>query len=204
MDRDPLWVGSGRLEFPSFLLLWLVGLGITPIINRPHRPTDNAQVERCNGIWFEQVARGQRYATLQAVQRASDQARSNRLAALPSRNRHCAGRAPLVALPQLAHAPRPFHPDHEPQAFHMARIYHYLSTWLWHRSVDKTGQFSLGGRNHRIGSAYRGQVITLHFDPQSRLFIACHLDGHELLRFALATITPDYICGTGSPPLDTS
>jgi hypothetical protein len=34
MDRDALFVGSTRLEWPGTLLLWLVGLAVQPIINR--------------------------------------------------------------------------------------------------------------------------------------------------------------------------
>lgn len=47
-DRDPTCIGSSRL----------VGLGVEPLVNRAHRPTDNAQVERCNGLWVDPVARG--------------------------------------------------------------------------------------------------------------------------------------------------
>ena len=46
MDRDSVLVGSCRLEWPGTLLLWLIGLGVQPIINRAYRPTDNAIVER--------------------------------------------------------------------------------------------------------------------------------------------------------------
>jgi len=46
MDRDAVFVGSCRLEWPGTLLLWLIGLGVQPIINRAYRPTDNAIVER--------------------------------------------------------------------------------------------------------------------------------------------------------------
>ncbi len=94
MDRDPIGVGSSRLEFPSVLLLWLVALGITPVINRPHRPTDNAQVERCNGIWVEQVARGPQPPTWTALQAQTDAAWYDRCHCLPSRNPACAGRPP--------------------------------------------------------------------------------------------------------------
>jgi transposase InsO family protein len=58
MDRDPLFVSNPRLEWPGTLLLWLVGLGITPIINRPGRPTDNANVERLGRTWHEHVGYG--------------------------------------------------------------------------------------------------------------------------------------------------
>ena len=197
MDRDPIWVGSSRLEFPGRLLLWLIGLQIIPIINRAHRPTDNAQVERCNGIWFEQVARGQTYTSLAQVQAASDQARQDRLAHLPSRNPHCQHQAPLVALPQLNQPRIPYTIRTEPDLFDIRRVYSYLSHWRWQRIIDSSGQLSLGGFNRRIGSAFCGQVVKVHFDLETALFVASTLQGHELKRFSLPSITTEAICGTG-------
>lgn len=197
MDRDPLFVGSTRLEFPGRLMLWLVGLGVTPIINRAHRPTDNAQVERCNGIWFEQVARGQTYPTLDAVQVATDRARQDRLAHLPSRNPHCHKQAPLVALPELAQARVVYTPEQELNQFDMSQIYHYLSLWQWQRIVDSSGQFGFAGSKQRIGYAFCGQVVKLHFDLDTCSFVAADLQGNEGYRFTLASLTPEAICGTG-------
>jgi hypothetical protein len=197
MDRDPLFVGSSRLEFPGRLLLWLIGLDVTPIINRAHRPTDNAQVERCNGIWFEQVARAQTYTSIAEVQVASDTARFDRLAFLPSRNRHCQRQPPFTALPHLHHPRIPYSSDTESTLFDINRVYNYLQLWQWQRSIDSSGQLSLGGLNHRIGYAFCGQVVKLHFDLDTLEFVATHLQGHELKRFMLSTISTDTICGTG-------
>lgn len=197
MDRDPLFVGSTRLEFPGRLMLWLVGLGVAPIINRAHRPTDNAQVERCNGIWFEHVARGQSYQTLDEVQQATDQARRDRLEYLPSRNPHCHKQPPLVALPELAQTLISYTFEQEAQSFDMQPIYHYLAQWQWQRLVDSSGQFGFAGSKQRIGYAFCGQVVKLHFDLEALTFVACHLLGHELYRFTLTSLTPESICGTG-------
>lgn len=202
MDRDPIWVGSTRLEFPSWLLLWLVGLDVMPIINRAGRPTDNAQIERCNGIWFEQVGRGQSYNTLSQVQLVSDLARYDRLAHLPSANRHCQQQAPLVVLPQLQTPLRPYHPTNEPNLFQMQRVDHYLNQWRWQRLVDRSGQISLAGHAERLGRAWAGHIVKLHFDPHTQTFIAHTLTDDFLKSFTHPKINPQTICGMGTSPLD--
>ena len=73
MDRDSIFVGSTRLEWPGLLLLWLVGLGVQPIINRAYRPTDNAIVERNHWTWEQQVVLGQTHLSLASIQQATEQ-----------------------------------------------------------------------------------------------------------------------------------
>jgi transposase len=204
MDRDPIWVGSSRLEFPSVLLLWLVGLGIIPIINRPHRPTDNAQVERCNGIWVEQVARGAAPNTWTELQHQTDVAWRDRREYLPSRNPACAGQPPAIAVPALWQVRRPYHPQQEARLLDMQRVHTYLAQWRWQRLVDKTGQFSLGGYQQHVPRPFVGHLLTLHFDPHAGEFIAATIDGRILRRFLLPILQPATLMGTGSLPLDTS
>ncbi|MBL8133619.1 MAG: DDE-type integrase/transposase/recombinase [Anaerolineae bacterium] len=208
MDRDPLWVGSSRLDFPSRLLLWLVGLGVTPVINRPHRPTDNAQVERCNGIWFEQVARGAQPATWDALQQQTDRAWQDRRELLPSRNPRCAGQPPAVAVPALLSPRRPFARDREAALFDLQQVFAYLATWKWQRVVDITGQISLGSFSRRVlpqtPRTRHRQLIALHFDLPLRLFVARTLDGEPLSTFTLPYLSPDFLMGTGSVNLDSS
>lgn len=204
MDRDPVWVGSSRLEFPSLLMLWLVGLGVTPIINRPHRPTDNAQVERCNGIWVDQVARGATPATWSELQHQTDVAWRDRRECLPSRNPACGGRPPVLAVPELLRACRPYHPQQEAALLEMQRVYTYLAGWRWQRVVDVSGQFSLGGYQAHVPRRYVGHLLNLHFDPLAAEFVAATIDGQTLKRFLLPLLEPTTLIGTGSLSLDTS
>jgi hypothetical protein len=197
MDRAPVFVGSGRLEWPGVLLLWLVGLGVDPIINRPHRPTDNAQVERCNRTWNEQVALGLRTAPVPAIQAATDQAWQDRRECLPSRNPQCQGQPPVVAHPELLLPRRPYSPDDEARRFDMQRVYDYLSCWSWQRKVDPQGCISMADHNRRIHRGYCGQVVNVRFDPLTQVFVASAVDGTELRRFTLPVISPDYIMGAG-------
>jgi transposase len=195
MDRDPLWVGSTRLEWPGVVLLWLVGLDVTPIINRPRRPTDNAQVERCGRTWNEHVALGANCQTLEQVQALTDRAWTDRREHLPSRNPNCAGRPPLRALPQLAHPRRSYSPQQEADLFDMQRVYAYLSQWEWERKVDHQGCISMADHNRRVSLDHVGQIVKVRFDHQSARFVTVAVDGIQLSRFTLPVITQDYIQG---------
>jgi transposase InsO family protein len=57
VDNGAPWANWSDL--PPALVLWWLGLGIEPVWNHPHRPQENAFVERCNGLlsaWGEPQA----------------------------------------------------------------------------------------------------------------------------------------------------
>jgi len=197
MDRDPVWVGSTRMEWPGVLLLWLVGLGITPIINRPYCPTDNAQVERGNRTWNERVYLGSENATPQELQQLADQSWQDRREALPSRNPQCHGKPPLVTHPELRQSRHPYTMEQEADLFKIQRVYTYLSQWQWERKVDTTGCISLADFNRRVSKDHIGQVVKVHFDSETTSFVAQAVDGSELQRFTLPVISQDHILGQG-------
>jgi hypothetical protein len=201
MDRDPLFVGSTRFEWPGTLLLWLVGLGVTPIVNDPYRPTQNARVERQGRTWKDDVAVGPAYPSLQAVQAASEHAQADRLMALPSRNPACAGQPPLLAHPELAISRRLFDPAQEADLFDFESVELYLSDWSWLRLVDQQGCISLADHNISVGRAYYRQSVEVVYDLDAHAFIARTLDPLPLLlrQFPLDAITPRYIMGFGEP-----
>ena len=198
MDRDPIWVGSSRLEWPGVLLLWLVGLDIIPIINRPGRPTDNAQVERLNRTWLEHVGLSHTSASPADIQQATNQAWEDRLFHLPSHNKHCDGLPPALVFPDLFVNQRTYDPDEECALFDLQRVYDYLATWHWQRKVDITGSISLHNTNRFVNKAYYGQIVNVRFDAQAHHFIVSAMDGTQLKTFILPSITTEYITGTGS------
>lgn len=197
MDRDSLFIGSSRLEWPGTLLLWLVGLDVQPIINRAYRPTDNAMVERSHRTWKGDVLVGGRLVDLVALQATSDQALEDRRLYLPSRHRGCQGQPPTVAFPKLTTARRPYHPDQERALFDLRRVDAYLAQWEWRRQVDTTGKISLANRNHWVGKHYRGQVVKIHFDPSTREFVCSSVANEEIARLQLIEVSLDYILGQG-------
>jgi hypothetical protein len=204
MDRGSVFVGSTRLEWPSTLLLWLAGLGITPQINAAGRPTQNAQVERQNQTWLYHVAVGAAYPTVCWAQHATDTARYERLAWLPSRNRACGGRAPLQAQPDLCVPRRVYHPSQESRLFDWERVELYLSDWRWGRMVDKVGAISLADHNVYISNQHVGQAVEVTYDLALHRFVAraCDLARIILRDFELSVITPQSIIGQVITPSD--
>lgn len=198
MDRDAIWVGSSRLEWPGVLLLWLVGLDILPVINRPGRPTDNAQVERLNRTWLEHVGFSLTNASVTAIQAATDKAWHDRLFNLPSNNKYCQGQTPAKSFPELFEKVRPYHPDEEATLFDMNHVYLYLAQWQWQRKVDKTGCISLNDYNRLVSKAHCEQIVKVRFDAEALQFVASTIDGLELKRFTIPSINTEYIRGTGS------
>lgn len=195
MDRDPLFVGSGRLEWPSTLLLWFVGLGIQPIINRAYRPTDNALVERSHRTWKADVLGGGHYVDLVALQSFSDQTLEDRRCHLPSGHENNHGLPPILAFPDLTTPRRPYAVDQECTLFHLERVDAYLAQWQWRRKVSPSGRVSLADKNHYVGYRHRGQIVKIHFDPKTREFVSTDLDDHEIARFQVEDVSRDFILG---------
>jgi len=198
MDRDTLFIGSPRLEWPGTLLLWLVGLGIEPLINRAFRPTDNAMVERSHRTWRGDVLVGGRFADLLLLQAQSDQALDDRRCHLPSRHKGCHRSPPAQAYPHLMTPRRPYQVQHERALFDLHRVDKYVAQWSWQRQVDVTGKISLANRNHLVGRLYRGQVVKVHFDPLTREFVCASVDQTEIARLQLSELSLDYILGEGA------
>jgi transposase len=201
-DRDPLFVGSGRLQWPGTLQLWFVGLGIKPIINRAYRPTDNAIVERNHWTWEQHVLLGRQYERLEDVQEETNRSFADRREMLPSRHRGCNGRPFVEAFPALNEPRRRYVPEEEPDLFDLKRVDAYLAQWEWRRVVDSMGKISLAGRNFYVGKPHRKQVVKLRFDQKSREMVCQLVGGTEIARLTLHEFSPDYILGTvyGSEP----
>jgi putative transposase len=195
MDRDRLFVGCSRLQWPGPLLLWLVGLRVQPVINRAYRPTDNATVERNHWTWEQHVLLGQSYPQVEQVQHATDQSFADRREYLPSRHVGCNGRPPAEAFPTLRQPRRPYTSIQEQQLFDLQRVDAYLSQWEWRRTVSSQGRISLADRNYSVGAAYRGQVVKIRFDAQAREFVCSHVAGHPIARFTVPEVSQDYILG---------
>lgn len=197
MDRDPLFIGSTRFEWPSALILWLIGLGITPIINPRARPTKNANVERYNKTWLYHVGMTTKTYTVETLQAFTDQAWEDRRCFLSSRNRHCKNHPPMVALPELKHSKRYYDPITEKQDFEMDKVYKYLSQWSWKRQLDTHGRISVGGVQRAISKNHKGQIVRVSFVTPSNLFEVEDLEGKMLRQFAIPNISLDYLTRGG-------
>jgi transposase InsO family protein len=177
-------------DLPPALALWLIGLGIQVIWNRPRRPKENAKVERCNGLigsWGDPSTCAD-HATWEAhlgevvvIQR--EQYVTRKL-----------GRPRLAAYPELTTNPRPYPEPGTGEPFELERVQQWLAQGRWPRIVSKIGQITFYGKAYRVGRAWAGEQVWLRFDAQTSQWVIEAKDGKELIRHAAEQITSERIC----------
>lgn len=176
VDNGPPW--GNRQHLPSALTLWLFGLGVDVIHNRPYRPEDNSQVERTHGTvkrWVEPTD----------CQNLSDLESRLNQAAFLHRERYpsCDGLTRLQAYPALKHpAGSSYAPATEAQLWQFERACEHLAQYCWPRKVSKIGQISLYNRNYSVGRPYSGQMVCVHFDASTRDWMVEDVHGQLLCR----------------------
>lgn len=161
VDNGRPW-SAGR-ELPSALALWLLGLGVAVVWNRPRHSTDNAVIERAHGVcqrWVE-PATCPDLATLQArLERFTTLQRE----AYPGP----AGPSRLAAFPVLAHGGRPYDPTAEGAQWDEARVWAALAPRVWPRRVDTVGRISVYNRALGVGRAWAGATVTVQLVRRGR------------------------------------
>lgn len=170
-DNELTLAGNPTDPFPSLLTLWLVGLGVRHFLTRPHRPTDQAQVERNHRTLSTFALDEESQANPTALQQALNRERSLHNTYFPSRASDCGGRPPLEAHPELLRPRRPYRPEWELALFDLRRVYDYLATFTFRRQVSATGQISLGRKRYSVGRTWAGQSLSVRFDPQQREWV---------------------------------
>jgi hypothetical protein len=180
-DGEPTLIGKPQDAFPSTFTPWLTGLGITHLVIRPGRPTDNAEVERWHRTINDYAIVGHEHADAAQMQHILDQAVHDLNYELPSHAADCHGLAPLVAHPDLLQPRRPFRPEHEWALFNLQRVDAYLATFTWTRKVGTKGRITIGGRDRRynVGRRYAGRHVLVRFDPSDRHFVFFDVDHPE-------------------------
>lgn len=200
-DNEMSLGGNPNDPFPSWLSLWLAGLGIKHVFIRSHCPKDQAQIERqhrtLDGFTFSQQDR----QDLDSFQRALDRERHLYNHDFPSRASTCAHQTPLGAFPELLKPRRPYQSEWEPVLFSLQRVFDYLATFTFERKANSNGQVTLKGIHYTVGYTYAGQTIHVSFDAQERqwIFALPNQDGDmiEIKRQTLVDIT--YTALTGLP-----
>ncbi len=90
------------------LALWLLGIGIELIYNRPNSPQANAKVERCQGTSARWAEPGQMASAAQLKQRLEEVCYDH-VFRYPTRV--CGGNTRIVCFPELLQNPKPFQPE---------------------------------------------------------------------------------------------
>lgn len=177
-DRETVYVGSPEANFPSCFTLWLVGMGITHLLSRSHRPTDQPHIERNHRTMGDWVWKDQTFETLALLQQALDHRCASHNQHYPTQAAHCHGQPPLVVFPWATHSQRLYHPAIESDGFSMERVDQYLAQRVHVRQANANCVVSLGGHSYTMGQPFRDQPVTAQFLPALRSFRFRSAEGH--------------------------
>jgi hypothetical protein len=187
VDNGSPW--ATQTDIPSALALWLIGLGVKVLLNRPRQCTDNAIVERGHGVMAQWVE-PDHALTYQALQAQLNAAIRMQRECYPIRQ----GQSRLAAYPALAHNPRRYAPEREAAMWQLHRVHTWLAQQVWVRCVDKVGYISFFSIALSVGRAWAGQTVQLHFDPATRDWVIETRTGQFLKRSFALELTPERIC----------
>lgn len=145
------------------LALWLIGLGIGVIWNRPRTPQDNAKVERCQGTlgkWTEY----EKLKSTEALQLALD--RESNFYNQVFRDRRKNNTTRLERHPNLMHTRKLYCSG----SFKESRVLSFVAKGCWMRQVSTNGQVSIAGERFSVGQALAGQIVKLNFDAEQKVW----------------------------------
>ena len=187
--------GSPTDPFPSALSPYLAGLGIAHRFIRPHQPTDQAAVERTHRTLDGLVCSEADWADAASLQAALERERHVYNRAFPARASDCAGRAPLVAHPQLLHPRRPYAAAGEVVLFEVQRVYDLLAQQELRRKVNASGQVSVGRHLYSVGRRRAGQEVQVRCDAPAQVWVFSLNPGEEVARRAVWGISVQRLTG---------
>lgn len=188
VDNGHPW--GSRNDLPTDLALWLIGLDVNVVWNKPRCPQMNGVVERSQGV-TQQWVEPQTLADPTALQARLDWAVRIQRELYPA----MAGRSRLAAFPALATPRRPYQIEIEDTLWSLERVDRFLAHGVWRRRVGRSGLISLYARDYWVGKRQTGRDVSVRFDPTSRHWVVCDDRGQELRRHRAEQLTRERIVG---------
>lgn len=151
--------GDPQLDLIPPLALWLIGLGIKVIWNRPATPTDNGKVECSQGVmgrWTEYKKSKDTFALQVRLWKEADFHNYH----FPIKRRGKKKR--IEIFPNLLHTGKNWNPSD----FKLNRILIFMAKGYWERKVSSRGQVSLYGQRFSVGIAYKHQIVSFKLNLQ--------------------------------------
>jgi transposase InsO family protein len=139
--------------------LWLSAWGVTPILNRPRRPQDNAKVESNQGTvsrWAE-VYECQNF---EQMQERLDEACALQRDQFPVKRIGNVSRSEVFK--DLYTIKRPF----ELASFDEQKAYRHLAQAVYPRKVSKVGAAEIYHKSFQVGTEHKGKIVFVKFDPE--------------------------------------
>jgi hypothetical protein len=186
VDNGAPWGSFGDL--PPALALWLIGLGVEVIWNRPGHAQENGRVERTHGV-IAQWAEPERCAGVLVLQRHVEWAIEIQREKYPAIN----GQSRSQAYPTLLDGARFYDPSQEEALWDLERVHVFLAQGVGSRRVSKVGRISLYNRDYPVGRPYARQDVSVRFDAVSREWVILDNQGDEIVRHAPKEISRERI-----------
>ena len=156
-NGDPF--GVPTRDVIPIMSLWLTGWGITPILNRPRHPQDNAQVERAQGT-------SSRWAEIEKATDAQDLQRRLDIIIAEQRDKYPVKRLKFATrtkvFPELYDNKRLL----ADKTFDIQDVYTFLSSKILQRKVSSTGIIALYSKHLQVHQKFKGQFVFLKFNGQ--------------------------------------
>lgn len=146
--------GDPKLELIPPIALWLIGLGIKVIWNRPATPQDNAIVERSQGVMANWTEFSKCQSTQDFQVRLWREAHFHNFHFPIRRKRN---RKRIELFPKLRHTGNTW----KPQDFKLKRVLIFLKKANWERKVSVNGQISFYGQRFSVGTKYKHQKVSI-------------------------------------------
>lgn len=162
--------GDPQLELIPPLALWLIGFGIKVIWNRPATPTDNAKVERSQGVLGKWTEYSKCQDAFELQLRLTKEADFHNFH-FPIRRKGNQTRFQLF--PSLIHTGT----DWNPARFKINRVLIFLAKGNWERKVSSNGQISIYGQRTSVGIKYRHQKVSIKLNPKKNAWNIFNANG---------------------------
>lgn len=193
VDNGTPWGTTSAV--PSAMALWWAGLGITVRYGRRARSTDNAVIERCNGV-LAQWVEPERQPNFEAFQQQLE------WAAWTQRERY---RSPhhltrAQAYPDLYANPRRYRRQQDAQRWDAAQAAIFLSSYCFQRKVEKNGQITLMTNVYSVGRAFARQTVNIRFQVPTNEWVVYDAYNQEIRRFASKELRYAQICALRLAP----
>lgn len=151
--------GDPQFRVVPPLALWLIGLEIKVIWNRPATPQDNAVVERSQGVMANWTEFAKCKDTLDLQFRLWKEADFHNLHFPIRRKGH---KTRIELFPNLHHTTKTWNP----RDFKLNRVLVFLAKGQWERKVSAKGQIYIYGQRFSVGVQYKHQKVSIKLDPR--------------------------------------
>lgn len=144
------------------LALWLTSHNIEVIFNRSYTPTDNAKVERMQGV-SKSLAEPKNCKTYAELKRKLKEACQFQRRHYPTRTLKKKTRVSVY--PELD---CPTGRDFNSKDCDLENVFTFLSQGKWQRKVSKVGQISFMDKRWQIGRKYTKQWVSIQLDLSTK------------------------------------